>query len=69
MSKTVGGGMGEDIWGERIERHWDDDGVVMTRNEFSNQMEEIPISNIVNNMSMSCFDMIPSNLSSIRGCV
>jgi hypothetical protein len=32
MRKSVGGGTGEDILGERIERHWVDEGVVITRN-------------------------------------
>ncbi len=31
MRKSVGGGTGEDILGERIERHWEDDGVAMTK--------------------------------------
>ena len=34
MRKSVGGGTWEDIFGERIERHWVEEGVVMTRNQF-----------------------------------
>lgn len=32
IRKSVGRGTGEDIWGERIERHLADEEVVMTRN-------------------------------------
>ena len=64
--KRVGGGTGEDSFVERIDRHSVDEGVVMTEKINSGGEADVPISNVVSNMSISVFDKIPSTLSSIR---